>query len=112
MKFTIDKNKDSTVVTLTLIDGIPRVKRIPVKNNLYVRNNPPTKDKLLEVMERVCHDEQISEAAFLNQFQHSQSELITREAEDLIKCYLRIKNAIETMDIAEEIQLSNDSWHY
>ncbi|HCM1039203.1 TPA: hypothetical protein N2810_004725 [Vibrio parahaemolyticus] len=112
MKFTIEKKEDLETAALTLLEGVPRVKEISVKKNLYVRNNPPTKEKLLETMKRVCSDEQISEAAFLNQFQHTQRELISREVENLIKCYMRVQNAIESMDVAEEIQLSNSSWHY
>ena len=112
MKFTVEKKEDLAMAALILLEGVPRVKEVSVKKNLYVRNKAPTKDKLLETMKRVCSDEEISEATFLNQFQCSQRELISREVEDLIKCYMRVKNAIEAMDVAEELQLSNNSWHY
>ena len=100
MKFSVSKDEKSQVAKLTFLEGVPRVKDIFLKKKLFVRNKPSSKNELLQIMERVCREEQISEATFLNQFQCNRETIIAMEMEDLIKCYLRIKNAVENKDIA------------
>jgi len=106
MKFEIEKK--SKLVELKIHEnGQPvRLKSTVLNGRTFVRGKAPTKKELLETIDE--HSD-LNFDEFYAQYYNSMSSKIDSEMKALIQNYMRIKNAIDCIDLIEEIRLNQSS---
>ncbi len=109
MKFRVTKS--SYRVTFMIDDeGKPaRCLDVPIDKRLLVKNKPPSKEKLIEIMQLQSLHENMTKDEFIDQYINDRKHDINIQTRELIKCYLRIRNSLSCIDLADEIRLVDEN---
>lgn len=108
MKFTVTKR--SYLTTFMIEDEKKPVRRldVPIDRRLFVKNKPPTKEQLIEMIKLQCLRGDMTKEEFMTRYTNARKEDIDRQTRELLKCYLRIRNSISCIDLADEIRLADE----
>lgn len=107
MKFTVTKS--GAMVSLAVEDEhkARRLYEIAVNGRVFVKGKPPKMSKLRQTMETHRLEGGMSASNFLDVYCMSQQDIIERETKELLQCLMRIQNASDCIDLAEDIRFGD-----
>ncbi|MUL11870.1 hypothetical protein [Aliivibrio fischeri] len=110
MKFNVKENQGSVTFIMEDEGKAPIRHIVIVEGRISVKNKPPTVDELREALTLQCKHEGISDDAFLDMYHQNMQDAIERETKELLKCYKKIRNSMESIYVADQIRLSANDW--
>lgn len=107
MKFTVEKT--GSIVSLAIEHGgkARRVHQIEVGGRVFVKSKVPEIHKLKEIMEIHSIESGMSNSEFLDFYHKCRQDVIEHETKELLKCFMRIQNSLDCINVADEIRFSD-----
>lgn len=106
MKFELTKSGKFVELRIHESGKPVRQEDIFIEGRVYVQSKPPSKEYLNRIINLQCDSNAFQRTEVFSLYQHSMSEKIKEETKKMMQSYLKIKNAIKCIDIAQEIELS------
>lgn len=107
MKFTVEKSGSIVSLTIEQEGKARRVYLIPVNGRVFVKSKVPEVSRLKQVLETHCSENGISSSEFLDFYHKCRQDAIEHETKELLKCFMRIKNSIDCINVADEIRFGD-----
>ncbi|WP_417868605.1 hypothetical protein [Vibrio furnissii] len=104
MKFTVEKSGSIVSLAIEQEGKARRVYNIPVNGRVIVKGKAPEVFKLKQVMEIHRLESGMNSNEFLDFYHKSRQDEIEHETKELLKCFMRIQNSIDCIDVADAIR--------
>ncbi|MCG9683545.1 hypothetical protein L1D31_13295 [Vibrio sp. Isolate23] len=107
MKFTVEKSGSIVSLAIEHEGKARRVYDIPVKGRVFVKGKAPEVSKLKQMMETYCTENVMNSSEFLDFYHKSRQDTIEYETKELLKCFMRIQNSIDCINVSDEIRFGD-----
>ncbi|EPS4454063.1 hypothetical protein ACVEU1_004701 [Vibrio parahaemolyticus] len=107
MKFTVEKSGSIVSLAIEQEGKARRVYDIPVNGRVFVKGKAPEVSKLKQVMATHRSESGMNSNEFLDFYHKSRQDAIEHETKELLKCFMRIQNSIDCINVADEIRFGD-----